>query len=800
MKTNKNIFFTFLILFSLLLVSPIFAVDEPFNVEVKWIDNQINHVFIEGDSIPFNVIATNYGVDYIDVKVKLSRIDGQPITTIPLGQGFNLSSVTVYQNDKLIINNFFQDIYFSTEEFTYGGYTFDIPKGDYQLEIIGRGFVDGAYLLYVDFGYIYFSLNEYNGTETIDLNLDLDCTDELRAGDVLTCDAIVTDEYGNYIQNANVLLNDHLDCLTDSMGYCNIDFVVPSNVVPDTYYVTAVASKLNYINATALESYEVVETVLPTQALEIVNYKCTTPLYFGDNLYCELFVVDQNNNYVIDADVDFTINGINLGTVMQTANTYYVNYQVPVYLTGTGNYLIRADANKLNYDGDTEYFQIELRQHQLSLNLNCQDTVYIGEDLLCSALVTDENNDLVENSKVNFILEDNAVSCLTTSFGTCAVYLPIDNSFVENQNYTVNAQASKIFYNSANASQTFLVLPTGVEDKKMFLNIDCEDEIYLNDELVCQAKVTQELTTQTVLDKIKAFFIGTIGSPVENAKVVFDIDTTQHNQELVCMTDSAGVCQVSKDILSVYGYTQGANYAVTAIAYKLGYEEASDSDVFTIISVPLSMPTAIVNGPVNAKVNDEVIFDGSNSLPGVDAVIIKYTWSIVDSSGKVILNNWSSDVSLPYKFNDEDNYTVHLTVLNSNNLSDEATHTIVITQGSDENEEIFDSEEGIKVSYFRIAGKSDSVIEIGGDFVVQATVESYADHDLEQVRLTFYLPEYGVQFKSAGISLEKGEKKTLTLHGFLPYDMEPGIYYPMIGISDKEIRRMKVGYLEVVEK
>ena len=109
-----------------------------------------------------------------------------------------------------------------------------------------------------------------------------------------------------------------------------------------------------------------------------------------------------------------------------------------------------------------------------------------------------------------------------------------------------------------------------------------------------------------------------------------------------------------------------------------------------------------------------------------------------------------------------------------------------------------DAESGIKVLSFSIRGFDESRVYVGGDFEMEAVIENIAGTDLDDVRMTFYLPEYGIKFKSSARDFEDGERKTLTVVGYMPYDIEPNVYYPLIGVSDDHIRRVKVGYLEVV--
>ena len=101
---------------------------------------------------------------------------------------------------------------------------------------------------------------------------------------------------------------------------------------------------------------------------------------------------------------------------------------------------------------------------------------------------------------------------------------------------------------------------------------------------------------------------------------------------------------------------------------------------------------------------------------------------------------------------------------------------------------------------YSVYGKDFETVVPDRTFVASTSVKNDAGVDLDNVRLIFSIPEIGIKFKSSGIDLDDGERKSITIQERLPYFVEPGVYYPRITLSNDEIRRVKYGYLEVVEE
>jgi PKD repeat protein len=84
-------------------------------------------------------------------------------------------------------------------------------------------------------------------------------------------------------------------------------------------------------------------------------------------------------------------------------------------------------------------------------------------------------------------------------------------------------------------------------------------------------------------------------------------------------------------------------------------------------------PTAVIEGPAEAFVGDEVTFQGGNSAPGSSAITV-YSWNF----GNTRSFNDSPDVSATTTYDAPGQYDVSLTVTDQNDLSDTASMKITI--------------------------------------------------------------------------------------------------------------------------
>jgi PKD repeat protein len=105
-------------------------------------------------------------------------------------------------------------------------------------------------------------------------------------------------------------------------------------------------------------------------------------------------------------------------------------------------------------------------------------------------------------------------------------------------------------------------------------------------------------------------------------------------------------------------------------------EGLSDSASLTIEvfprEEPQTPPTAVIEGPTEATVGQEVTFQGGNSIPGSTPIVV-YAWGVdgVQPAAR------SADVRFTTRFDQPGQYEVGLTVTDQNGLSD--TSSLIIT-------------------------------------------------------------------------------------------------------------------------
>lgn len=113
-------------------------------------------------------------------------------------------------------------------------------------------------------------------------------------------------------------------------------------------------------------------------------------------------------------------------------------------------------------------------------------------------------------------------------------------------------------------------------------------------------------------------------------------------------------------------------------------------------------PVAFIDGPTDAKAGESIKLSGSRSYcKQSGATIVDYTWS-----------NGTKGVSLDLSFNSPGDYTVNLTVTDSNGLTDTATHKITVAPP-------------IPEARFNLAGKIKENRKITINATVSSSPEKY---------------------------------------------------------------------------
>jgi PKD repeat protein len=116
-------------------------------------------------------------------------------------------------------------------------------------------------------------------------------------------------------------------------------------------------------------------------------------------------------------------------------------------------------------------------------------------------------------------------------------------------------------------------------------------------------------------------------------------------------------------------FAQPGNFVITLTIFDDEGASATTAQVVTINPL-LAPPTAFISGPGNGTVNQSVNFDGSGSTAGSGS-ITSYAWDFGDGST-------GTGAKVSHTYTKSGTFTVLLTVTNSNNLTDQAQHSITI--------------------------------------------------------------------------------------------------------------------------
>jgi PKD repeat protein len=144
-------------------------------------------------------------------------------------------------------------------------------------------------------------------------------------------------------------------------------------------------------------------------------------------------------------------------------------------------------------------------------------------------------------------------------------------------------------------------------------------------------------------------------NPIEVYKWDFGDGTFANAATVARAYSKAGVYNVTLTVIDSAGLSDSAVHAIK------------------INEVPETPPTAVIEGPATAKVDEEVTFNGGNSKPG-SSPIVAYSWNF--GNGQTVEN--SRDPSATTVYDRPGVYQVILTVTDQNGLSDSASLQILV--------------------------------------------------------------------------------------------------------------------------
>lgn len=186
-------------------------------------------------------------------------------------------------------------------------------------------------------------------------------------------------------------------------------------------------------------------------------------------------------------------------------------------------------------------------------------------------------------------------------------------------------------------------------------------------------------TLALVLNPPQAGFSFSPASPMPGELVIFrdeSVTGTNAIADYLWDFDGNGVWDVSGEYEQTVSYTYGSPgtyHVIHKVVDTIGLSDTSAKSVTVAEALPPTPPTAeFTYSPILPDSGEHVTFDAGNSEAGTGD-IVSYCWNFGDGygdNGEVVTHLYAA----------EDNYTVKLTVTNSEGLSGTATTTVRVTR------------------------------------------------------------------------------------------------------------------------
>jgi hypothetical protein len=268
--------------------------------------------------------------------------------------------------------------------------------------------------------------------------------------------------------------------------------------------------------------------------------------------------------------------------------------------------------------------------------------------------------------------------------------------------------------------------------------------------------------------------------------LTYSIDTTQTDEDVV-------VCTLVADSLRCQ--LKGVGLTTLQLIVSDGQLTAQATITVQVIDT-VTGPTAIIQGPSTMPAYELFTFDGSASFAAPGKELIKYQWTIRNAQGVMVSRFYGP--TMTHSLPSQGVYTVELIVVDEDGRTDTAVVSLTITYGEPGDDEWVPNK-NFQVNSIQVIGYEYERASPGDDLQIFVTVTNHLGRDVEDVRATFFIPEFGIRFKSAALSLDDGDKTTISIFGFVPPHISTGVYYPEVSVVADDVRRSKIAYLEVTD-
>ena len=245
------------------------------------------------------------------------------------------------------------------------------------------------------------------------------------------------------------------------------NWIIP-NWNPDNYVLitTYDGTETNYANSTNNNTLTIDQTPTTITVDPIRNYP-------GQNVALTSHILDYYDNPISNGQVNYTVNGVNIGTVNVINDIATLNWTIPADWN-TGNYIINAvyDGTETNYANSTNNNTLTIDQTPTTITVK-NASVLDNQTVILKAILTNIYGKLVAGQTVVFNLNGHDYSAITDNNGVATInYIPYGSgtytvtvNFMGNNNYTASVGTGVL--NVTPAAYLYLKITTSKDKSKI---------------------------------------------------------------------------------------------------------------------------------------------------------------------------------------------------------------------------------------------------------------------------------------------------------------------------------------------
>lgn len=559
------------------------------------------------------------------------------------------------------------------------------------------------------------------------------------------------------------------DDLSFSWDFNNDGFVDSTDEVA-TYYYTVPGNKeiTLTVQDPSGETDSITKTVTVSADLNITGISCFDTVIQGHSQFCSVDVVSEGFPVESTVEVYFSDNSL-FGTC--TTDSISGSCGVNRVMNNSGSFSVYAEVSAEGYgSASSDVFSFEVIPETYDIvNLK----VYNDPDF--------ENEDYEfyrgEALYVNFDVQDMSGNSVSGLVSSAYLVSPLAGGNIEltsvgDYEYSVTIPLTHEFFGESQVF-TFVFNFTG--------DTGGQEEVSLT--ILNNPPVIEEVYL-IELDYGETFVLELGASDLEDTELSWEV----LNVDLSKLSASLD------------------NNVLTLTAVDSGFTEF-DVRVFDLnndfdqITVPVNIseqvfnyPVAIAGDDITVFVNEIFTLDSSQSHAQGNASLENFVWGFGDENiGGIIVN---------YSFGEVGNYTVVLTVTDSNGLS--SSDSLIVSVVEEEPEEIEEepvvsfrsAKNDFKISKFSFSAAGNAqqgnVIDISpGDLLnSRLRFENTADFTMEDISISLSIPDLGVRHRSGTFDVKPGRSKSETVRIHVPNGRK-GNYYGKLTVKGKSIYRNK---------